>query len=370
MTRREQIRLVALFVSLALVPCAASDFWLVNIFGQSFALGLIALSLNFLAGYGGFVSMAQMTLAGCAGYTLALTSVNAVGMGTPFHPVASIGLALVVSMLAGSAIGWISVRLHGVYMLMLTLALAMGFFFFVQQNVELFNAFDGIRGIVVPSIAGVSLRSPKMFFYVTLSCSAAALFAVIATGRSPFGLVLKALRDNPRKAAALGFNVARHRIAAFAASGVLAGSGGILYTWFNERISASTVGLGMINAVLIMAIVGGLQFRVGAFIGAFAYVVLNTFASDIVGAERFNTLVGGAFVAIVLLSPDGIVGAAKHLRDCLRQSFLLAWFVASPSSTAARPAIGEQTPDFETLARAGETVCPSTSTKASRRRLP
>jgi len=339
MNKRENLNLLVLLALLALAPCVATDFWLLNIFGQAFALGLIVLSLDFLAGYGGFVSMAQMTLAGCAGYALALSSVNAVGMGVPLHPVASVALALTASTAAGALVGWISVRLQGVYMLMLSLALAMGFFSFVQQNVELFNAFDGIRGIVVPSIAGVSLRSPMAFFYLALGWSALALAAVLATRRSPFGLVLKALRDNPRKAAALGFNVARHRIVAFAASGLLAGSGGILYTWLNERISASTVGLGMINAVLIMGIVGGLEYPVGAFIGAFVYVLLNTFAGDLVGAERFNTLVGGAFVAIVLLSPDGLVGAAKRVRERLRSLSLFTHSASAcpPTTTRRHP---------------------------------
>ncbi|MDA9521504.1 hypothetical protein XI06_14365 [Bradyrhizobium sp. CCBAU 11434] len=341
MTRQEKTALAVAVLALALVPVVADDFWLVQIFGQSFALGLVALSLNFLSGYGGFVSMAQTTLAGCAGYMVALTSVNAVGKGVPLHPVASIGLALGVSALAGAFVGWISVRLHGVYMLMLTLALAMGFFFFAQQNVELFNAFDGIRGIVVPNVAGVSLRSPKIFFYMSLICSAAALFAVMMTGRSPFGLVLKALRDHPRKAAALGFDVAAHRIAAFAGSGLLAGCGGIFYTWFNQRISASTVGLGMINSVLIMAIIGGLRSPIGAFTGAFAYVLINTFASGLVGAERVNTLVGSAFVAVVLASPDGIAGAAKYVRSRVRQSSLFERFVAQPASGSARSAVNE-----------------------------
>lgn len=308
------LALSALSLAFAL-PAIASDFWLLNVLGQAFSLGLIALSLNFLAGYGGFVSLAQMTLAGCAGYTLALTSVNAVGMGTPLHPCLSVSLALLSSTSAGALVGWISARSNGIYLLMLTLALGMGFYFFVQQNVEIFNAFDGIRGIVVPQPFGVSLRSASVFYWLSLGLALAALVAVTLIRRSLFGLVLEAIRDHPRKAAALGFNGFRHRIAAFAFAGLLAGIGGVLYTWFNERISASTVGLGMLNAVLIMSVVGGLRRPIGAFVGALIYVLLQCFAANWVGAERLNTLVGITFVLIVLLSPDGVVGWVQSWRS-------------------------------------------------------
>lgn len=299
---------------LATLPLWATNFWLANVFGQAFALGLVVISLNLLAGLGGMVSMAQMTVAGCAGYTLALTSANAVGLGTVLHPVFAVVAALGAAVLLGAAIGAIAVRSQGIYLLMLTLALGMGFFYFVQQNVEVFNAFDGIRGIVAPSLFGVAVREPTLFYLIGLVLSLAGYAGLRQLARSPFGLVLQALRDHPAKARALGFDTVRHRIAAFALAALPAGVGGILYTWFNERISASTVGLGMLNAVLIMGVIGGLGNPVGAFVGALVYVLLNTFAGDLVGAERFNTLVGLTFMLIVLVSPDGLVGLASRLR--------------------------------------------------------
>ncbi|MDR0226797.1 MAG: branched-chain amino acid ABC transporter permease [Burkholderiaceae bacterium] len=318
--RRTTIATVAVLASL---PLWASDFWLANVMGQALALGLVVLSLNFLAGLGGMVSMAQMTVAGCAGYALALTSANAVGMGQVLPPLLSLAAALAAALTAGTVIGAIAVRSAGIYLLMLTLALGMGFFYFVQQNTAVFNAFDGISGVAAPRIAGVSVREPALFYAICLLLSLAAYAAVRGLAQSPFGLVLQALRDHPAKARALGFDTARHRVAAFALAALPAGTGGVLYTWFNERISPSTVGLGMLNAVLIMGVIGGLGHPVGAFVGALAYVLLNTFAGEFVGVERFNTLVGMVFVFIVLASPGGLVGLAsrwRHWRQWCRRS--------------------------------------------------
>jgi len=300
--------LVAVAVLGGAIPAWASDFWLLNVLGQAWSLGIVALSLCFLAGQGGMVSLAQMTFAGMAGYTLALTSVNAAHLGWPLPPLASVPLAVLSATVGAALVGVIAARSSGIYLLMLTLALAMGGFFLVQQNVTVFNGFDGIGGIEVPSLpGGLSLRDPLVFYY--LSLGAATLFGVgmVGVSRSPFGLTLQALRDSARKASALGFDVTRHRIAAFALSGLMAGVGGILYTWYSQRVSASTVGLPMINAILIMSVIGGLRHPLGAFVGALIYVLLNTFAASWVGAERFNTLLGSVFVAVVLLSPDGVV---------------------------------------------------------------
>jgi branched-chain amino acid transport system permease protein len=112
----------------------------------------------------------------------------------------------------------------------------------------------------------------------------------------------------------LGFHVAAHRVAAYGLAGVIAGLGGVLLIWFDGRISPGTIAVGRLINILVIAIVGGTRHPAGAFLGAIFFVLLNTFAIDLVGAERFNTLIGILFLAVVLFSPDGLLGLIEKAR--------------------------------------------------------
>jgi branched-chain amino acid transport system permease protein len=120
--------------------------------------------------------------------------------------------------------------------------------------------------------------------------------------------------------AALGYNVTAHRVAAYAFAGLLAGVGGILLTWQSSQISPGTVGITPAIDILIIAVIGGLRHPIGPFIGAFIYVILKTFAVDILvslglAGERFQLLIGLGFLIIVFFSPDGILGLWSKYRE-------------------------------------------------------
>ena len=104
-----------------------------------------------------------------------------------------------------------------------------------------------------------------------------------------------ATRDNQRRMRAVGYDVTLHRVAAYFFAGIIAGAAGVLYVWFNGRISPGTVGVGEVIGILVIAVIGGLRHPIGPFIGAALYVVVKTFAIDVVGADRFNTLIGLVF---------------------------------------------------------------------------
>jgi branched-chain amino acid transport system permease protein len=99
----------------------------------------------------------------------------------------------------------------------------------------------------------------------------------------------------------------RHRVAAYALAGLIAGVGGILFVWYNGLITPGSVGTSWLINILVIAVLGGMS-PVGAFLGAIVFVLLQTFAIDVVDRERFNLLIGGVFLAIVLFSPDGLLG--------------------------------------------------------------
>ena len=123
--------------------------------------------------------------------------------------------------------------------------------------------------------------------------------------RSPFGIALQGIRDNPRRMASLGFAVTDHRVAAYAVAGLIAAVGGVLFTWYNGLITPGSVGTSWLINILVIAVLGGMRHPIGAFLGAIVFVLLQNFAIDLVDRERFNLVIGGVFLAIVLFSPDG-----------------------------------------------------------------
>lgn len=303
-------------------PFVASPFFTFQIGAQSLALGLIALSLTFLGGYGGMVSLAQMTVAGFAAYVVAIvgsSSNTAISLGWPWWLAVLVALALAT--LFSAAVGWLSVRTEGIYTIMITLAVGVAFFYLAQQNYTLFNGFQGFSKLAAPTVFGLDLREPVPFYLLTLGCSAAGYFFIKHLIRAPFGVALQGIRDNPRRMQALGFDVTAHRVAAYAVSGFLAAVGGVLLVWYNGRISPGTVGIGAMINILIIAVLGGMKHPIGAFIGALVFVLLQNFAIDLVDRERFNLVIGGVFLAIVLFSPDGLLGLWHRLRTRLGAPF-------------------------------------------------
>jgi branched-chain amino acid transport system permease protein len=303
-------------------PWVATSFFTYQIGAQALALGPIALSLTFLAGYGGMVSLAQMTVAGIAGYMYAIFATSGttdISLRWPWG--LAVVLALVIATMCGTLIGWFSVRTEGIYTIMITLAIGVAFYYLAQQNYSLFNGFQGFQSVMTPAVAGVELRAPIPFYYLALFWSLAGYFFVSYLLRAPFGVALQGIRDNPRRMSALGFNVTAHRVAAYAVAGVLAAIGGILMVWYNGLVSPGSVGTGWLINILIIAVLGGMRHPIGAFVGAIVFVLLQNFAVDLVGRERFNLLIGGVFLVIVLFSPDGLLGWWAQGRRYLQMQF-------------------------------------------------
>ncbi len=302
-------RHVVVLAMLLAFPWFATPFFTYQIGAQSLALGLIALSLTFLGGYGGMVSLAQMTIAGIAGYLMAILGTSAVveiSLKWPWWLAVPLGIA--AATVAATFIGWLSVRTEGIYTIMITLAVGVAFYYLCLQNYSVFNGFQGFQQVYAPTVAGVNFREAMPFYYLVLLCSLAGYFFVKYLLRAPFGIALQGIRDNARRMNALGFNVTAHRVAAYAAAGVMAGVGGVLFTWYNNLVTPGSVGTSWMINVLVIAVLGGMRHPIGAFLGAVVFVLLQTFAIDMIDRERFNLVIGVVFLAIVLFSPDGLLG--------------------------------------------------------------
>jgi branched-chain amino acid transport system permease protein len=312
-----------LAAALLLYPLVASEFFLTQIGAYSLIWGLLALSMMLLAGYGGMVSLAQITSAGIAAYTVAIFGSNNIhiyGFGWPWWVL--VPFAVLLAAMTSAIIGAISVRTEGIYTIMITLAIAAAFFYFAQQNYALFNGHSGYAGIPTPQVADIDWRAPLPFYYLCLFVAVACYAAVLYCSRSTFGLALQAIRDNGRRMRAVGFDITAHKVVAYFYSGIIAGLAGVLLVWFNGRVSPGTVDVGQAIEVLVIAVIGGLRHPIGPFIGAVFVILIQTFAIDIVGAERFNTLIGLVFLAIVFVSPDGLLGLWGRIKPLLAQESL------------------------------------------------
>jgi len=299
---------------LVLLPAVVSDFVLDQIVGWALILGMIALSLMFLAGYGGMVSLAQMTVAGVAGYmitVLGASSLPSISLFWPWWVAAP--LAILIAVAFGTLAGALSARTEGIYTIMITLAIATAFFNLTLQNWSIFNGFNGFTSVPAPVAFGINWKAPVPLYYLILFCAALSYAGVVYVSRAPFGLALQGVRDNPRRMETIGYNVTAHRIAAYTFAALIAAVGGILLVWLNNQISPGTAGIEATIDLLVIAIVGGLGHPIGAFIGAIIYVILRTFALDALVAvgldgRRFQTIIGLGFLVIVLFSPDGVLG--------------------------------------------------------------
>jgi branched-chain amino acid transport system permease protein len=304
-------RHVVVLLFLLAYPWFATPFFTFQIGAQSLTLGLIALSLTFLGGYGGMVSLAQITVAGIAGYGVAILGAASaadatISLGWPWWVALLISIA--IATLCATFIGWLSVRTEGIYTIMITLAVGVAFYYLCLQNYSVFNGFQGFQRVHAPTVLGINWRDALPFYYLALFWSLTGYFFVKYLLRAPFGIALQGIRDNPRRMNALGFNVTAHRVAAYAVAGVMAAVGGVLLVWYNGLIGPGSVGTSWIINILVIAVLGGMRHPIGPFLGAVVFVLLQTFAIDLIDRERFNLLIGAVFLVIVLFSPDGLLG--------------------------------------------------------------
>jgi len=315
---------------LLVYPFVVNDFWVMQVGGRTLGFGTIALSLVFLFAYSGMLSLAQMAVAGVAGYTVAFFTAPVAGVGLLLPWPFAVLLALGLSVLAGLLVGAVAVRTEGIYTLMITLAIAVGFYYLTLQNYALFNGFTGFTQVPAPHVAGIDFGQPRPFFYLSLVFAALCYTLVRWVVRTPFGLALQASRDNPRRLRALGYPLTLPGIAAFGLAGLVAGIGGVLNVWLNGSISPGSIAITPTIDVLMAAVLGGMIGPEGAYLGAFVFTVVQSFAIYLVPPERFNTVIGLIFIAVVVFSPDGVLGLGRSVVRRVRAAGARS---ASPPST-------------------------------------
>jgi branched-chain amino acid transport system permease protein len=303
---------VVVVAALALVPVVFTTYFTGAVAARALILGLAAASLTFLVAYGGIVSLAQTGLYGIAGFVMARYIVTS-GMDPVLAALLAIGITVIIGMLFGAIVS----GSEGIYLLMITLALGVITYYFFSQ-VPTFGGHEGINGVRTPSFIGDPVRHPAAIYELILACSVIAYAAIRYIARTPFGLALQGVRDDPVRMRALGFNVRLHRTLAFTAGALIAAVAGVLGTWNATRISPGTINVAQTIQLMTIAVIGGLYRIEGAWIGALLYTLLNTYTRGI--TDRFETWIGVVLLAILILSPDGISGLAEKVAARVRRS--------------------------------------------------
>ncbi len=314
-------RLVGLvvLVFVLLFPVFSTGYWLSFILTQTFLLGIAAASLVFLSAYGGMVSLAQTALYGIAAFALGnmVTTGEVKGLHLGLDPWLGVVLAIAVTTALGLVFGAVASRNTGIYFLMITLTYAVIAFYFFGQVTQV-SGFSGIGGMqdYTPGLVGNPVTQPTRLYYIALVLGLLVYLAIRYVVRTPFGIALQGIRDDPVRMGSLGYNVELHRTLAFTLAAFFASFAGILYAWWNGVVAPDNVGLGATVDLLIIAVIGGLGRIEGAWLGALAFVVINNYVRDVslpfLGGS-FNTVIGLIFLAIVIVSPGGLMGLWDRL---------------------------------------------------------
>jgi branched-chain amino acid transport system permease protein len=316
-------------VVVALVPVLFSSFFVSQVGLTSLWLGIAAVSLTFLSGYGGMVSLAQTALFGVAGLIAAKLSVEA-----GWSPWSAALVGVLAATAVGLLFGAVASGSQGIYFLIITLAFAQVTYFYFAA-VPTFGAHEGINGVRPPEVFGDPVQEPTRMYYVLLLVSVAVYIGLRYVSRTAFGLALQGVRDDPVRMAALGYNVRLHRTLGFALAAPVAGLAGVLSAWSNTRMSAGSISLAISILVLTAAVIGGLNRLEGAWLGALIYTLCDTYLRG--WTDRFTTWLGVVFLVIVLVSPGGVVGVLAGAGSWVRRR-LPGAPPASPGPVTAAPA--------------------------------
>jgi branched-chain amino acid transport system permease protein len=238
-----------------------------------------------------------------------------------WHPWLGVLLGIAIATAVGFIFGALANRSTGIYFLMITLTFAVIANFFFGQ-VTTFSGFGGISGIRTPSLIGAVDLHPNRLYYASLVVAVLVYAAIRYIVRTPFGITLQGVRDDPVRMSSLGYNVGLHRTMAFGFAAFVASLAGVLFVWWNGHIDPASIDLSATIDLLVICVIGGLYRLEGAWLGALVFVLINNYIRSVPGLghigiseERFHTVIGLIFLAIVLLSPGGLMGILGRLGD-------------------------------------------------------
>ena len=300
--RDEMIAFAIMTAMLAIVPFTGIYPFFVM---QALCFALLACAFNLLIGYGGLLSFGHAMFLGTAGYVSG-HALKVWGLSPEFGilagTAASAGLAVIT--------GLVAIRRQGIYFAMITLALSQ-LLYFIYLQVPFTHGEDGIQGIPQGHLFFLlDLSKPTVLYYVVLAGFLAGFLLIFRTINSPFGEVLKAIRENEPRAISLGYKTDQYKLLAYILSGTLAGLAGALKVFVAQNASLTDVEVGMSGQIVLMTLVGGLGTVFGPVVGAFIIIAMQQYLASF--GQWVQVIQGVIFVACVLLFRRGIIGEIAH----------------------------------------------------------
>lgn len=267
------------------------------------------LGCNLLLGYTGLMSFGQGVFFGVGAYVAGLCYVH---LGV--QAVAALALAALAGMLTATLVGFLCIMQRGVNFVMLTFAFAALFGYLVYLLKDVTGGENGLRGFPVLSLGLFGYRlsdldSADSVFALAAVCFVAVYVFLTRVTRSRFGATLMAIRENENRAAAVGYNTTLFKLLAFTISGLVTGLAGGLYATYLGSVPDTTLQPEISTIILVMTILGGTGSLYGSFLGAWVYLVLSDYLSEV--WERWQILLAVALLAIVLYLRGGIWGALE-----------------------------------------------------------
>lgn len=271
---------------------------------EALLLAVFAMSLDLIMGYAGIVSFGHAAFFGVGGYTLGVIIMYLV----PSVWFALLAAAITCGILA-FLIGAISIRTRGIYFAILTLAFAELIYRIVFHTYAL-GGSDGLIGIPVPNlnfgILKINLQKTLNFYYLATFFAYFSYLTCHRITESPFGRVLRGIRDNEDRISFLGFNTKHYKIIAFVISGIFAGWSGALYSLFKTFADTEQLHFMMSGKVIIMDLIGGMGTLIGPMFGAIFLTVFQTVVSSFF--STYPLIIGAIFVLVVIFLPEGFYG--------------------------------------------------------------
>ncbi|WP_079212203.1 branched-chain amino acid ABC transporter permease [Brucella pituitosa] len=294
--------LSAVVLAIAIAGLIVAPFMVYPIFlMKMLCFALFASAFNLLLGYTGILSFGHAAFFGGAAYVTA-HAVKEWGV----TPEIGILLGMLTAAGLGLIIGYLAIRRQGIYSTMITLALAQMFFFFCLQA-AFTHGEDGLQGVPRGYLFGfIDLNQPMNMYYFVLAVFVIGVFAIWRIINSPFGMILKSVRENENRAVSLGYSVNHYKLAAFVMSAALAGLAGGMKALVFQFATLTDVGWQMSGEVILMTLLGGIGTLIGPIVGAAFVVALQNYLAT---SDFPVTIVTGViFMACVLLFRRGIVG--------------------------------------------------------------
>jgi branched-chain amino acid transport system permease protein len=295
---------LALFAGLALLPFAAAfgpKTFILALLTRIMILGIAAMSLDLLIGYGAMISFGHAAFVGIGAYSVAILASHGISDLAVQLPV-----ALAVCCLFALLTGAISLRTRGVYFIMITLAFGQ-MLFFLATSLAGYGGDDGLTLASRSLVFGMALLKNDMtLYYVVFGCTAGAYLLLRAIVASRFGRVLRGISENPVRMQAIGFAPYRYQLTAYVIAGMIAGVAGCLLANQSEFVSPAYAAWQRSGDLIFMIVLGGIGTLHGAIIGAAVFSLLAEILSDL--TEYWGMIFGPILILVVLFARGGISG--------------------------------------------------------------